>query len=54
MAAAAHDPVMAEEGGVPVSVATDYNEADQRMGNLGKGSRLPAKFKPHRKRTGGR
>ena len=30
MAAAAHDPGFAEKAGVPVSVARDFNAADQK------------------------
>ena len=54
MAAAAHNPAFAAKLGIPVSVAKDFNKADQRAGNLGKGSdlpaRAPAQFKEHRTR----
>lgn len=36
MAAAAHNPAFAKKVGVPVSVAEDYNKADQAKGILRK------------------
>ena len=34
MAAAAHDPAFAKKVGIPVSVAKEFNRADQRRGAI--------------------
>lgn len=41
MAAAAHNPEIAKDAGIPVSVATDFNKADEKAGNLKKSSKKP-------------
>lgn len=40
MAAAAHNPKIDKKAGIPMSVAKEFNEADQAAGNLKKSSKL--------------
>jgi len=42
MAAAAHNPDIAKDAGIDMSVAHDFNKADEKEGNLKKGSDLPS------------
>ena len=39
MAAAAHNPKFAKRVGIPVKVAKDFNEADQKKGKFGFGKK---------------
>lgn len=41
MAAAAHNPEIAKDAGIPQSVAKDFNQADKKEGTLKKGSKKP-------------
>lgn len=45
MAAAAHDPAFAKRNDISQDVAQDFNKADEKEGNLKKGSKLPQKVK---------
>lgn len=44
-AAAAHDPEIAKEHGMSQDTAKEWNKADEKAGNLKKGSKLPKKVK---------
>lgn len=45
MAAAAHDPDFAKKNDISQKVAKEWNKADEKKGNLKKGSKLPNKVK---------
>lgn len=44
-AAAAHNPEIAKDAGIPQSVAHEFNQADKKTGNLKKSSKLPRTVK---------
>jgi hypothetical protein len=44
-AAAAHNPEFAKKAGISQSAAKEWNDADEKEGNLKKGSKLPNKVK---------